>query len=102
MKLRTILLCATALVLAGCETPTDFGRAVRHNVAADIVDPNAVRHDRPQTMEGARAELAQDRYVTGKTIVPEDPSTGAQAGSAGSGDSNSSGSSSSSSTSSGP
>jgi type IV pilus biogenesis protein CpaD/CtpE len=86
---RVLLLWAMAAGLAGCveSQPTlssDFGVAMRQDVAAQIADPDA--HYGKMTTEGARAALAQDRYRTGKVTPPSaagasmSPDKGAGAG----------------------
>jgi type IV pilus biogenesis protein CpaD/CtpE len=70
---RILLLSAMAASLAGCveSQPTlssDFGVAMRQDVAAQIADPDA--HYGKMTSEGARAALAQDRYRSGKVTPP--------------------------------
>ena len=70
---RILLLLMTTAGLAACAEshPTlssDFGVAVRQDLAAQIADPDA--HYGKTTSAGARAALAQERYRTGKVTQP--------------------------------
>lgn len=93
-----------ALPLAACSdvvqsegTPAPHaGDAVKHNIAAQLVNPEAGDYSEPQSADGQRAALAQQRYTTGKTIKPEPISSSEQLSSGGTND-NGSGSGSSSS-----
>lgn len=98
------LICALPLIGACSDTDVgasegrtapQFGDAVKANIAAQIVNPNAPSDGGPLTMNGQRAGLAQDRYVNGKVIKPAEvgASNGGDSGGGG-GDSGSSGSSS--------
>jgi len=86
---RIMLTCAvaSALLLQACATEVDndprFGDAVRNNINAQIVNPNAPSAE-PMTAEGARAAVAQGRYTSGTTKEPKDVNTsGASSGSSG-------------------
>lgn len=79
IKMTIKPLALTLLVsaaLSGCTTPQrhlspDFGFAANQAVAAQIADPDARYSGAPAPgSNGARAGLAQDRYQTGKVIVP--------------------------------
>jgi type IV pilus biogenesis protein CpaD/CtpE len=75
MSLAKIMMLTVALGgLAGCVQSqktlgSDFGVAVRQDVAAQIADPDA-RYPADTSTDGARVGLAQDRYRTGKSIQP--------------------------------
>jgi hypothetical protein len=77
MTIRLSLL-AGALALAGCQLPPgphapDFGDAVRHNMEAQMVDPDAgtTQAEAPE-MDGRRAVGAVGRYRTGTVIPPRE------------------------------
>jgi type IV pilus biogenesis protein CpaD/CtpE len=63
------------LMLAGCENPAkprptlraDFGDAVRHNMAVQILNPEGNPDFTPPPMDGARANDAVERYRAGVT-----------------------------------
>lgn len=73
-------------VLSGCaheagfpdfyadETEAKFGAAVRQNVAAQTVNPNAPEGD-SVTASGARTAIAQERYEKDEVEKPKDAST---------------------------
>jgi type IV pilus biogenesis protein CpaD/CtpE len=70
---RILLLSAMAASLAACvesqpALSSDFGVAVRQDVAAQIADPDA--HYGKTTSDGARAALAQYRYRNDKVTPP--------------------------------
>lgn len=81
---KTMLFAAACLIpLAACTTANQdegvpaphLGEAVKRNIAAQVVNPDAPLADEgPQTMDGRRAALAQERYATGKVVQPEDTS----------------------------
>lgn len=78
-----IVLAAAALPLAGCvqaqgHMQPDFGQSVRQDFAAQVADPDAAyaRKTLPAN-SGARAALAQQRYVKGQVIQPASQGTGA-------------------------
>lgn len=89
---KTLAIAGAALALSGCvQAPghmqPDFSYAVRQNIGAQIADPDA-RYARAlnPASSGARATLAQDRYVNGQVIQPATEGTGAiSAGSSGGG-----------------
>ncbi|HEX5380003.1 MAG TPA: hypothetical protein VFW47_15610 [Phenylobacterium sp.] len=62
--------------LSGCvqsrtHLSSDFGAAVRQDVAAQIADPDArYRGDPAPGSDGARTALSQERYRTGKVTQP--------------------------------
>jgi len=72
-------------VLSGCQNTTEivpggipesgFGDSVRSNIAVQTVNPGAPVADEPMTSNGARAAIAQDRYVRDRVKVPGDPTT---------------------------
>jgi hypothetical protein len=86
--------CAGNKDLSASEGQTDphFGDALKRDMAAQIVHPDAPLTTAPIALEGQRAALAQDNYVKDKVKEPEDISIGTRLGS-GSGSSGSSGSS---------
>jgi hypothetical protein len=71
-------LLAPLLVAAGCAQPAphdpDFGNAVRHNIAAQVVSdqPSTVP---PDALDGTRAGLMIHRYKLDKVEPPQDLST---------------------------
>ena len=77
-------------------TAPQFGNAVKGNIAAQIVNPNAPADGGPLTMNGQRAAAAQDRYAKGQVIKPEEvgvsngTGSGGDSGGSGGGDSGSS------------
>jgi hypothetical protein len=76
-------LAACGAGLAGCVVPqkqlsADFGRALHENLVAQIADPDAAYGPPPPT-DGARAQLAMERYRTGKVIQPQ-PATASKIG----------------------
>jgi uncharacterized membrane protein YgcG len=81
MLKRTSVGCAL-LMLGGCATnlpvgviePT-FGDAVGKNIAGQIVNPMAPQDRGPLTMDGRRAALQQQRYITDMVEPPVDIST---------------------------
>ncbi|WP_374575611.1 hypothetical protein [Phenylobacterium sp.] len=78
MIIRTALLVAgvAGLGLSGCVTApehltSDFGVALRQDLAAQIADPDArYTGDPAPGSDGARVGLAQDRYAKGKVVAP--------------------------------
>lgn len=78
---------ACAVLLTGCSTTdriglnhVEFGNAVKQNIAAQSVNPNAPIDDSAIEANGERAALAQTRYVTDQVEEPEDISSRAAAG----------------------
>jgi len=75
MTLAKILLLTVALAgLSACAESqrtlgSDFGVAVRQDIAAQIADPDA-RYPADTPTDGARIGLAQERYRAGKSIQP--------------------------------
>ena len=65
----------------------DFGRAVREDLAAQIVDPDAPGKATPPPSDGQRANLAATRYQKDSVIKPQGASTtsGVDSGSSGGG-----------------
>ncbi|HYD29645.1 MAG TPA: hypothetical protein VEB64_02140 [Azospirillaceae bacterium] len=80
---RNLLVLAVILpAVAGCGTQAyeplsaDFGNAVRHNMAVQVVNPDPpAASDAAPTGSGARAALAYNRYETGKVVKPQTMST---------------------------
>ena len=76
MKLFSVLaLSLAAIGLAACETPSehitaDFGNAVRHNMAAQIINPEGSRVDEVPAQDGERVLRAHDRLVTEEKAAP--------------------------------
>lgn len=84
-----LIAVAAALPLAGCvqaqgHMQPDFGQAVRQDFAAQVADPDAAyaRKALPAS-SGARAALAQQRYVKGQVTQPASSGTGALSSSGG-------------------
>jgi len=85
MKHAPALFLLTSLV-AGCaheaglpdfyadETQARFGEAVRQNIAAQTVNPDAPREAMPEA-SAARTALAQERYAEDKVEKPSATST---------------------------
>lgn len=76
----SILLAASALALTACEAPRtlspDFGAAVRHNMAVQIINPSpAVAEDVQPDQDGKRAGDAWERYRTGTVYRPKTMAT---------------------------
>lgn len=71
-----LLIAGLCLGLSACNVSRmrlshDFGRAVRQDVMAQVADPTPSYTGVPAPgAGGARVDLAQQRYVTGKTIKP--------------------------------
>lgn len=62
-----VLPIASALLLQGCSTTPrfdkHFGEAVRANLAAQVIDPDAVANANPAAgMDGAAARASHERY----------------------------------------
>lgn len=62
-------------VLGGCANgapmSSDFGNAVHASIAQQIANPEAKYTGKPDTgASGARVELMQERYATGKVTKP--------------------------------
>ena len=62
--------CADERQLSDDMHASDFGRAVREDMAAQIADPDAAYKGPPPPSSGERAALAQTRYKTDKVIPP--------------------------------
>ena len=86
-------LIAAAAFLIGCSTTApvgvnrlEFGNAVRQNIVAQQVNPNAPENHGPIEANGERAARAQARYEADQVETPADFSTqSSQAGGAGGG-----------------
>ena len=79
MNIRPTILVA-GLVLAACSTPAntprpEFGQAVRHNMAAQIIDPNPPEDMALPPSDGARRVLMIERYRTDQVEPPMLPVT---------------------------
>ena len=83
--MRKIVLSAALLTLplAACtstfdaregEMTPDAGQAVQHNIAAQLVNPNAPTDRGPFVTDGERAYQAIDRYSKGKVTPPSSAS----------------------------
>jgi type IV pilus biogenesis protein CpaD/CtpE len=86
---RILLLTAVLGGLSACVQSqkylaSDFGVAVRQDVAAQIADPDA-RYPAATPSDGARAALGYDRYQAGKSIPPSSGAMAVGGGSGGSG-----------------
>ena len=74
-KKSTALVFAAAL-LSGCATSTDmthseFGSAVKHNIAAQAVPPTETqKNNRFIPADPARRDLARDRYKADEVETP--------------------------------
>ena len=75
--LRMTGLIASTAFLSACSTTTpiglnnpDFGNAVRQNIVAQAVNPNAPEDVSPIEANGERAALAQERYLTDTVEAP--------------------------------
>jgi hypothetical protein len=70
----TLLSAAAGLTLAGCTAQhlsSDFGVALRQDLAAQIADPDArYMGDPAPGSNGSRVSLAQKRYQAGAVIAP--------------------------------
>lgn len=78
---RLLLIAGLGLGLSACNVSRmrlghDFGRAVRLDVMAQVADPTPSYVGQPAPgAAGARVDLAQQRYVTGKVIPPASNTT---------------------------
>lgn len=68
------------LALTACEAPRtlspDFGASVRHNMAAQIINPvPAIAEDAQPDQDGQRAGGAWERYRTGTSYRPKGMAT---------------------------
>jgi hypothetical protein len=63
-------------ILAACtdnlalNEPDNFGAAVRHNIEAQVVNPNPQPEAGPIPMDGSRAGIAMNRYQTDRVKQP--------------------------------
>lgn len=90
MKKNTKILLSlsvSSFLLVGCMSleeagapPPGFGNSVKQNIAAQIVNPDALEEGRSLTHSGERAVVAQERYVSDKVeeAVAESTSSTAQ------------------------
>jgi type IV pilus biogenesis protein CpaD/CtpE len=62
--------CADERQLTEDMHASDFGKAVREDMAAQIADPDASYKGPPPPSSGERADLAQTRYKNDKVIPP--------------------------------
>ena len=90
--IKTLILAGAGLLsLSGCvqaqgHLQPDYGQAVRQDFAAQVADPDAAyaRKAAPAS-SGARAALAQQRYVKGQVTPPATQGTGAVSSAGGAG-----------------
>jgi hypothetical protein len=80
-RLKIVGLLSSCLILAACENdPVGlhqpvFGNAVQQNIAGETVNPAAPVDRSALTMDGVRAALQQQKYVTDKVEKPVDVGT---------------------------
>jgi len=98
-RLKSAGLLSSCLVLAACANDYQvgvvepvFGNAVRQNIAGETVNPAAPVDRAPLTMNGQRAAVQQQRYVTDKVEKPVDIGTEVNQGGGGGGGGGSGGS----------
>ena len=94
-QLKHACLLCSCLILAGCanDRPVGlvqpgFGNALQQNIAGETVNPTAPTDRAPLTMNGARAALQQQHYLTDTVEKPANigtQSTGTGSGGGGSG-----------------
>lgn len=78
---KLAILALAAAALSGCAVSsqhiaTDYGRALRQDVAAQIADPDArYKGDPTPASNGSRSAMAQTRYERGQVIQPASTST---------------------------
>jgi hypothetical protein len=77
-----IVAAVGVLALSACDTQPkkvlspDFGNSVRHNMAVQIINPDAGDEQPEATdLSGPRAKGAMDRYEKGQIIEPKAEST---------------------------
>ena len=63
----TLAACSDRLALS---EPDNFGAAVRHNIEAQVVNPNPQPEAGPIPMDGNRAGLALNRYQADRVKQP--------------------------------
>jgi type IV pilus biogenesis protein CpaD/CtpE len=77
----TVAAIAVAAMLSACSDtlplnqPDGFGNAVRHNIEAQVVNPNPKPESGPIPMNGNRAGIAMQRYESDKVKEPKSMST---------------------------
>ncbi len=88
--MRGVLALAAALAASGCQAPPNFGEpeetfgaAVRHNIAAQTVDPDPQNKMAPPTYDAVRAAKSIERYRTDKVKRPAEIRTSDTGGSDG-------------------
>lgn len=65
-----VLSAMAVTTISGCTAnDTTFGGAVRHNYAAQVVNPDPIYEDE-QTMDGSKAGAAVERYRTDRVKEP--------------------------------
>jgi hypothetical protein len=69
-----LLPCACAPIEAGQGAPS-FGNAVHQNIAAQVVNPEAAENGGAPEYSGARAAVAQKRYLLNTVEKVEAPAT---------------------------
>lgn len=78
---RSTLLVLLAAAMQGCGSTTphwdrEFGKAVRANIAAQVLDPAAAANANPSTgIDGAAARSAHERYQRSFSKPEPAPST---------------------------
>jgi type IV pilus biogenesis protein CpaD/CtpE len=89
MRIALFALMLAALPLSACSTmmaddegalTPDAGLAVRHNITAQIVNPNAPNGKGAFVTDGERVYKALDRYRKGTVIPPSSASTSRSGG----------------------
>ena len=89
IAMKNIFLLCAIFLLAGCagqagKAPESFGDAVRQNITAQTVNPEAAEtNTRAPVYNGERAALAQKRYVFDAVEKPTAPKTSSGGGSGG-------------------
>ena len=92
MKTMTLASLIALFALEGCAvdqpvgliTP-EFGEAVRHNIAAETVNPSAPMDNSALITDGQRAAIGQERYITDTVEKPAAVGTQSTQGGEGSG-----------------
>lgn len=82
MRTKKILLLGAAMsLLSGCQTTMDetsevFGQAVRHNIAAQTIEPTPEQKQNTYIRpDSQRMALARERYRKDEVEEPEDLTT---------------------------
>ena len=67
-----LMMCVAGLLVAGCANDrapsisSDFGNAVKTNIALQTINPAGVGTDQSETMDGQKARQAIDEYRKSK------------------------------------